>query len=279
MINRSKKLKVNLIITLGASAISLTSFLYLTYSWFVFPRVSSINAMEIKTESNVQCTLKYFTKNYTTLGTPSGYYGPSSFIDPADYVTVDDYQTQFLPISQDPYLNSSETVVTTAQFPGLRFTYALEVLGDFSDDKELFLAMTNFVSPPSATLYDATTLNPITMAAATNIYATAIDGNGDVSTTANNFVTSTNSPDLFVTTASSGPCDILLATDTLSSPENPMDISVFLFTVEFSNDPATYYDYSSSVNGIDYYQHDVEGSSNVYKNLSFALTELTIRVS
>lgn len=275
----SKKLKINLAITLLSAAISLTSFLYLTYAWFTFKREAGITAMTIQASGDISYELKYFTKNYSSLGTPNGYQSPDVALSPSDVVTVDNYDTQFLPISEDPYLNGIQTVIINAQYPSLRFTYALEVTGDFSIDKTVFLRLTDYVAVPSTTFYNGTTNAAINLAQAINIYSTAVDGNGDVTAGANTFVTATNQTDRFVQTASSGPSDITLAQDVLDFDEDPQDKVVFFFTIEFSNASSTYYSYSHTTSGHDYYYSDVEGNSNVYKGLSFSITELSVNIS
>lgn len=266
-------------ITMLSAAISLTSFLYITYAWFTFKREAGITAMTIQASGDISYELKYFTKNYSSLGTPNGYQSPDVALSPSDVVTVDDYDTQFLPISEDPYLNGIQTVIINAQYPSLRFTYALEITGDFSIDKTVFLRLTDYVAVPSTTFYNGTTNAAINLAQAINIYSTSVDGNGDVTVGANSFVTATSQTDRFVQTASSGPSDITLAQDVLDFDEVPQDKTVFFFTIEYSNASSTYYSYSHTTSGHDYYYSDVEGTSNVYKNLSFAITELSVNIS
>jgi len=276
----SKKLKINLVITMLSAAISLTSFLYLTYAWFSFKREAGVTAMTVQASGDISYELKYFTKNYSSNGTPNGYQSPDVALSPSDIVTVDNYDTQFLPISEDPYLNGIQTVIITAQYPSLRFTYALEVTGDFAIDKTVFLRLTDYVAVPSTTFYNATTNTPINLAQAINVYSTAVDGNsGNITAGANSFVTSTSQTDRFNQTASSGPSNINLAQDVLDFDEVPADKIIFFFTIEFSNAPSTYYSYSYTSSGHDYYFSDVEGTSNVYKNLSFSITELSVSIS
>ncbi len=268
-----------MVITMLSAAISLTSFLYLTYAWFTFKREAGITAMTIQASGDISYELKYFTKNYGSNGTPSGYQSPDVALQPSDVVTVDDYDTQFLPISEDPYLNGIQTVIINAQYPSLRYTYALEVTGDFAIDKTVYLRLTDYVAVPSTTFYNGTTNTAINLAQAINVYGTAVDGNGNVTTGANSFVTSTSQTDRFNQTASAGPSDINLAQDILDFDEVPADKIVFFFTIEYSNAPSTYYSYSYTSNNHDYYFSDVEGTSNVYKNLSFSITELSVNIS
>ena len=275
----SKKLKINLVITMLSAAISLTSFLYLTYAWFTFKREARITAMTIQASGDISYELKYFTKNYGSNGTASGYQSPEVALSPADIVTVDNYDTQFLPISEDPNLNGIQTVIISAQYPSLRYTYALEVTGDFSIDKTVFLQLTDYVAVPSTTFYNGTTGAAINLAQAINVYATAVDGNGNITTGANSFVTATSQTDRFVQTVASGPANITLAQDVLDFDEDPADKIVFFFTIEYSNAPSTYYSYSNTSGGKDYYFSDVEGNSNVYKGLTFSITELSVNIA
>ena len=48
------------------------------------------------------------------------------------------------------------------------------------------------------------------------------------------------------------------------------------FTIEFSNDPDTYYSYESTSDKIDYYTKSTSGTSNVYQRLSFVINQLSI---
>ncbi|MDY6048226.1 MAG: hypothetical protein SPI88_02285, partial [Bacilli bacterium] len=48
------------------------------------------------------------------------------------------------------------------------------------------------------------------------------------------------------------------------------------FTIEFSNDPDTYYSYESTSDKIDYYTKSTNGTSNVYQRLSFEINKLSI---
>lgn len=279
MINTAKKLKINLIVTLLSSAISLTSFLYLTYAWFSFMRANSIEVMTVQMAGDIGYQIKYFTKNYTSLENGSGYLSPDLYLNPSDIITVDNYDTQFLPIEDDPHINGNQTVVIGAKYPGLRFTYALEIDGDFTSDRIVTLSLTNFVAGSSSIFYDTTTSQPINIAKAMNIYATAVDGNGNVTAAANSFVTNLTPTDLFTSTSASGPCNFELATRTLHANEVPADRIIFFFTVDFSDSSDTLYSYASTVGSIQYYTPNTHGSSNVYKNLSFAMTEISVSVS
>lgn len=275
----SKKLKINLFITLLSAAISLTSFLYLTYAWFTFKREDAVTVMSVQASGDISYELKYFTKNYSSFGTPSGYQSPDVALSPGDIVTVDDYETQFLPLSEDPNLNGVQTVIINAQYPSLRFTYAVEIMGEFSVDTLVSLNLTDYVAIPSTVFYNATTHAPINLAQAINIYGTSVDGTGDVTLGANSFVTALNQPDLFATNSPSGPTNIVLAQDVLEYNELTPNKLIFFFTIEYSNAPGTYYSYSTTSSGIEYYLADTEGNSNVYKNLSFSITELSISIS
>jgi len=276
MKNQRVKLTVNLVVIICTLAVSLTSFLYLTYAWFSFIDFQTTDIMAIQTESGAEFNLKYFVKNYPGIDSTLGYPGPNSIVLAEDRITVDDYATDFAPIAEDPMLNAEEKIIMAAEFPGLCFTYALEVSGNFDENKIVSLLLGDYAAAPSTTFYDTTTNQGITMAKAINIYANVFDGSSDITAQANAFVVNTTPVDLFTRTAPYGPTNLTLAVDDLTLATEKL---IFIFTVEFSNVSNTFYKYSYTSSGRQYYAPNATGDSNVYKNLDFAIGLLKIHVA
>jgi len=276
MKNQRVKLTINLVVIICTLAVSLTSFLYLTFAWFTFIDFQTTDVMSIMAESGVEFELLYFVKNYPGIDETIGYPSPSSIVLAEDRITVDNYATDFAPITEDPMITSEEKINARAEYPGLCFTYALEVTGSFDEDKVVSLLLGDYDAAPSTTLFDSVTLQGITMAKATNIYATAIDASGDLTAQANAFVTNTTPTDLFTSTAPYGPTNVTLATDGLSQTTEKL---IFIFTIEFSNLNTTFYKYLYTSAGKLYYAPNTTGNSNVYKGLGFAIALLKIHVA
>ncbi len=268
--NRKRKLyATSVALSLVALAFSLTSFAFVTYSWFAFRRQALINGPEVSVDQGLDYTLKYFVHNED-----GGYPAPGYEIINTE---VSNYATDFIEIDEE--FNNWEDFHILKE-PRFRTTFALEVTSyAYSSGATIALTMDGFTAPPSEHHYNYNNGNPeaITLAEAINIYTHATSGDVDnttITTVANNFVTGTvSNGDQFDNTASR----IRLNEFAIPSSANDQLI-IFFFTIEFSGDPSTFYKFHSQNNGLQevYYTKDITGNSNVFQGLGFKINELII---
>jgi len=254
-------------VTLLSLAVSLTSLAYVTYSWFIFKRTASINAIEISVENAISYKLKYFVYNGEA-GYPASNYSATD-VD----VVVNNYQTEFLEIDQ----NYSQYVISLSQ-PAYRLTYALELsLASTSLVRDYEISITDYTSEASAIHYNYTTNQPIEIKEAINVYSTIIDGNLsnlDVTSAASTFVSAPlpAGGDKFGGGTTNGHLD-----DFTFAISESVQKKILLFTIEFSNQPSSYYNFREYGQNIIYYDKSPFGNSNVYKTLSFSLDTMLVK--
>lgn len=254
---RMLKTRAQMVISLFALAVSLTSLAYVTYSWFIFNRTANVN-LQVSIEKELEYEFKYFDQNGL-----NGYH-------PNDLTAIENYSTNFLPVSQDFH----ELVMPITE-PGLRRTYALELtLESTTQTREYEVILESFTSTVAPYYYDLVTEENIDLKEAINIYAQSYQTN-------NIALTNRDSANTFLATPGSNQFDrdsesSLLSTITYSSSENPQMV-IFFFTIEFSGDPSTFYNFHSRIGNNEYYEKATYGNSNVYKNLAFTIDALLIR--
>lgn len=259
--------RIRMGMTLISLSVALTSLAYVTYSWFMFNRTATIDALEISVEQQIEYDLKYFVSNGNE-GYPSSDYE----LDDVD-VTLSDYSSEFLPVDPDFHQYTKHI----AQ-PGYRLTYALELtLANTASEKDYDIFLSGFTSEASTLFYDYARDEAIDIAEAIDLYSTVIDGDQT-----NSAITSQAATFIEAITPSGGDkfdgSDEVVLLDSISYPvsENAQT-KIFLFTIEFSNHPDTFYKFREYSNDKIYYDKTVTGNSNVYKNLSFSLDSLLIQ--
>jgi len=262
------KIRLKLWTSLISLSAALTSLCYVTYAWFQYNRSQNIDFLSVQIEQGLSYSLKYFALNGD-----EGYPAPNFASGDVD-INVTNYGTQFLPVSS----NFHEVAVALKQ-PKYRVTYAIEVYAqDISVPQTIDVSLASFVAPPSTYFIDATTGEAISLAPAINIYAIAIDGdqsNAAKTTLASTFVQAV-APSADKFDGSGGPkslasASVISATGTQSR--------IFLFTIEFSGDPSTFYAYDHQADSLAYYTKSTSGNSNVYQGLSFTIDSIVISKS
>lgn len=254
-------------LTLISLAVALTSLAYVTYSWFIFQRSANISALEVIIEKGISYELKYFVHNET-----EGY--PSSNFSSTDVdVTVSDYENEFLPVASDFH-----QYTLALRQPAYRLTYALELsLEKAATLKQYEIIVGGFTSEASTLYYNYATNKAIESKEAINIYTTVIDGdlsNSLITSEAASFVSAQNPSggDKF-----DGNDEFALLDEvTFGKSANPQK-KIFLFTIEFSNDPNSYYNFKHYSQGLMFFEKSPLGNSNVYQNLTFSLDSILIQ--
>ncbi|MGE4342053.1 MAG: hypothetical protein AB7E23_03025 [Bacilli bacterium] len=268
--NRYQKAVIGLRIRMGMTllslAVALTSLAYVTYSWFLFNRQADV-ALSVSVESLVSYELKYFVANGE-----GGYPASDYDFDDID-VSVTDYSSEFLPI--DPDFHQYTKMLDQ---PAYRLTYALELtLPSAVSQKDYEIMVSGFTSEASDLFYDYATGLPIEIKQAIEIYATVVDGdqsNSMITSAVNSFVTSVTpvGGDLF-----DGEDEYTHLGDVSYVVNESPSKKIFLFTLEFSNDPSTLYMFREYGEDKMYYDKSPLGNSNVYRALTFSLDSLLIR--
>jgi len=269
MVNNQKRLlqiRIKLAMTFVSLAVALTSLVYVTYAWFMFNRTATIGGLDVGIEQIVTYQLKYFTPNGD-----DGY--PASDFSSTDVdITVSDYATDFQPVSSDFHQYQ-----LSIKQPAYRITFALELaLASTNAARTYEIKINGFTSENAPNYYNIATNELISIAEAINIYSTVIDGDTDNATiTANaaNFVSAAspsggdkfNGIDEYAT----------LNTFTFSQSSTPQK-RIFLFTIDFSDNPDTYYNFHSYDATNVYFEKSTLGNSNVYQGLVFSLDALLI---
>ena len=270
------------ILILSVAALCSSSF-----AWYMSLRQVSASISSLALESGINATFKYFSGNMTNIkgDTPTGYKDPNAVSQGESKKSVTDYEKDFIEVTP-----SSNIFQMVDIFPDTRFTYAIEFTSGFTSNIAFSLA--NYL-PGVATedkdhqrKVNNDSKDPVCLAESIDIYV--------------NVVKSDDSPDLNLTSEANkvvigaeDPTDTNIPTITdvfdfnyASHNGKPYTLKEFnvttgityyiFFTIEFSNDPDTYYSYESTTEKIDYYTKNPKGNSNVYQRLKFVINKLSI---
>ena len=270
------------ILILSVAALCSSSF-----AWYMSLRQVSASISSLALETGIDATFKYFSGNMTTIDkvdTPTGYKDPNAVSQGETKKSVTNYATDFIEVT--PSSNIFEMVDI---FPDTRFTYAIEFTSGFTSNIAFSLA--NYL-PGEATKdenhqrkVNNDSKDPVCLAEAIDIYVNVVksDDNPELKSEANKVVIGAEDP--------ADPTTIPTVTDvfdfnyakhngkpyTLEEFNVTTGITYYIFfTIEFSNDPDTYYSYESTTEKIDYYTKSTSGTSNVYQRLSFVINQLSI---
>lgn len=262
------KIRFKLVMSLVSLSAALTSLCYVTYAWFQYTRSQSINFLSVQVEKDLSYSMKYFVLNGE-----EGYPAPD-FSNEDENVIVNNYGTQFLPVSS----NFHEVAIAIKQ-PRYRITYAIEIYAeDISYEQTIDVSLASFSAPASPFYYDADTQEAISLAPAINIYAIAIDGdqsNANKTVLASAFVADeAPSEDKFDGSEGSKTLATLLV-----EPMADIQTKIVFITIEFSGDSSTLYTYDSQSGGLVYYTKSSGGNSNVYQGLAFSIDRIVISKS
>ena len=270
------------ILILSVAALCSSSF-----AWYMSLRQVSASISSLALETGISATFKYFSGNMTTIDkvdTPTGYKDPNAVSQGESKKSVTNYATDFIEVT--PSSNIFEMVDI---FPDTRFTYAIEFTSGFTSNIAFSLA--NYL-PGEATedenhqrKVNNDSKDPVCLAEAIDIYVNVVKSDSpklNLTNESNKVVigaensTDTNIPSLtdvfeFNYAAHNG------KPYTLKEFNVTTGITYYIFfTIEFSNDPDTYYSYESTSENIDYYTKSTSGTSNVYQRLSFVINKLSI---
>ena len=257
-----------------------------SFAWYMSLRQVSASISSLALETGINATFKYFSGNMTNIkgDTPTGYKDPNAVSQGESKKSVADYEKDFIEVT--PSSNIFEMVDI---FPDTRFTYAIEFTSGFTSNIAFSLA--NYL--PGVATEDADhqrkvnndSKDPVCLAEAIDIYVNVVKSdspNLNLTSESNKVVIGAEDP---------ADTNIPSLTDvfefnyanhngkpyTLEEFNVTTGITYYIFfTIEFSNDPDTYYSYESTTEKIDYYTKSTSGTSNVYQRLSFVINKLSI---
>jgi hypothetical protein len=274
---------------MASLSISMTSFLYVTYAWFTNKRVQEARLMEVRTEAGLDYSMRYFDGNYNTrditTGTNAGYQSPTAVADPLERLGVTDYETDFDLVTPEMIApeSTNNPLLIVDIYPGIQYTFAIEVTSDLVGPRDISLLLKEYTSPGDPDILDSTTLEPISLSSAIDIYSTSINTYGksaaQVTSEAHSFVQDLTPTDLFDYDDEGGTIYLPLAGDTIHQEEDLVSNKViFLFTIKFSDSTSSYYQWVSYSGGVNYYQKSINGNSNVYQSKSFVINEFFVHL-
>ena len=257
-----------------------------SFAWYMSLRQVSASISSLALETGIDATFKYFSGNMTNIkvDTPTGYKDPNAVSQGESKKSVTDYEKDFIEVT--PSSNIFEMVDI---FPDTRFTYAIEFTSGFTSDIAFSLA--DYL-PGVATedkdhqrKVNNVSKDPVCLAEAIDIYVNVVKSdstNLNLTSEANKVVVGAENPtDTNIPTITD-----VFEFNYANHNGKPYTLEEFnvttgityyiFFTIEFSNDPDTYYSYESTSENIDYYTKSTSGTSNVYQRLSFVINKLSI---
>ena len=283
----TKRTKRRIILMDSILILSVAALCSSSFAWYMSLRQVSASISSLALETGIDATFKYFSGNMTTIDkvdTPTGYKDPNAVSQGETKKSVTNYATDFIEVT--PSSNIFEMVDI---FPDTRFTYAIEFTSGFTSNIAFSLA--DYV-PGVATedkdhqrKVNNDSKDPVCLAEAIDIYVNVVKSDDKTTTLteeANKVVIGAEDP---------ADTNIPTVTDvfefnyaahngkpyTLKEFNVTTGITYYIFfTIEFSNDPDTYYSYESTSDNIDYYTKSTSGTSNVYQRLSFVINKLSI---
>ena len=271
------------ILILSVAALCSSSF-----AWYMSLRQVSASISSLALETGINATFKYFSGNMTNIkgDTPTGYKDPNAVSQGETKKSVTDYEKDFIEVT--PSSNIFEMVDI---FPDTRFTYAIEFTSGFTSDIAFSLA--DYL-PGVATedkdhqrKVNNVSKDPVCLAEAIDIYVNVVKSdNPNLNLTSESNKVVIGAEDSKDTTTIPSLTDVFNFNYaahngkpyTLEEFNVTTGITYYIFfTIEFSNDPDTYYSYvNTSSENIDYYTKSTSGTSNVYQRLSFVINQLSI---
>ena len=270
------------ILILSVAALCSSSF-----AWYMSLRQVSASISSLALETGINATFKYFSGNMTNIkgdDTPTGYKDPNAVSQGESKKSVTNYDTDFItPESTSNIFNMVDI------FPDTRFTYAIEFTSGFTSDVAFSLA--DYL-PGIATedkdhqrKVNNDSKDPVCLAEAIDIYVNVVKSDDNTTTLteeANKVVIGAENPTDNTIPSLTDVFEFNYAAHngkpyTLKEFNVTTGITYYIFfTIEFSNDPDTYYSYESTTEKIDYYTKSTSGTSNVYQRLSFVINQLSI---
>lgn len=278
----TKRTKRRIILMDSILIMSVAALCSSSFAWYMSLRKVSASISSLALETGINATFKYFSGNMTNIkgDTPTGYKDPNAVSKDEDKKRVTNYATDFIEVTP-----SSNIFQMVDIFPDTRFTYAIEFTSGFTSNIAFSLA--NYL-PGVATedkdhqrKVNNVSKDPVCLAEAIDIYVNVVksDDSPILTEEANKVVigaedsTDNKLTDVFEFNYA----DHNGKPYTLEEFNVTTGITYYIFfTIEFSNDPDTYYSYESTSDNIDYYTKSTSGTSNVYQRLSFVINQLSI---
>lgn len=297
------KFTKKVIVEMAFCFLTITSLSVTTFAWFAMQNHASVSFMNmVVVDESIKVQMKYCKHNRYDDHSSSGdtVLKFPGYNDPREPVTTDDtlrktitnYNTDFITIPGNNYEADGPLDIKNLK-PGICHTFSFEISTSVSESRNIELRCGGFVSaggPPSspegakeARIKGTTT--PIVLATAIDMYTTGVplDSDNEVNTaTANAFIKTnmlTGLADHFTYNEANetpSPNGYQLWTGAVAGNGGT---ELVLFTMEFTDLPATFYKYDSSDANYDYYVRDntvTKGGSNAYNGLSFNITDLYI---
>ncbi len=242
-----------------------------SFAWFIANRNTNLTYNSISVGSGLSIKAKYYKYNFKDGDTSKKYCGYTSTTSGIESVN---YETDFA----EPTKELTNTLFNIANSaPQFRYTFAIEVISNFTYEKLIKFNLSNFISLPSKTEFDLYKKSGICLASAISITGTSFTYSTaeNASTFATNFINSTSHVNSFnFDLDEKGPYEI---SNSLIFPYTAVtNTVVFLFTIGYSDSESTYYSEYSTDNNITNYVKNVNGNSTAYSGLSFEIKELSI---
>ena len=255
-----------------------------SFAWYMSLRQVSASISSLALETGINATFKYFSGNMTTIDkvdTPTGYKDPNAVSQGEDKESVTDYEKDFIEVTPESNIFQMVDI-----FPDTRFTYAIEFTSGFTSNIAFSLA--NYL-PGVATedkdhqrKVNNDSNDPVCLAEAIDIYVNVVKS--DIPNL--NLTSEANKVVIGAEDSADNPLTDVFEFNYANHNGKPYTLKEFnvttgityyiFFTIEFSNDPDTYYSYESTSDNIDYYTKSTSGTSNVYQRLSFVINKLSI---
>ena len=258
-----------------------------SFAWYMSLRQVSASISSLALETGIDATFKYFSGNMTDIkgDTPTGQKDPNAVSQGETKKSVTNYATDFIEVTPESKIFQMVDI-----FPDTRFTYAIEFTSGFTSNIAFSLA--NYL-PGVATedkdhqrKVNNDSKDPVCLAEAIDIYVNVVKSDNpklNLTSEANKVVIGAeNSTDTTTIPSLTDVFNFNYA-DHNGKPYTLEEFNVttgityyIFFTIEFSNDPDTYYSYESTTEKIDYYTKNPKGNSNVYQRLKFVINKLSI---
>ena len=282
----TKRTKRRIILMDSILIMSVAALCSSSFAWYMSLRQVSASISSLALETGINATFKYFSGNMTTIDkvdTPTGYKDPNAVSQGETKKRVTNYETEFKEVTPESKIFEMVDI-----FPDTRFTYAIEFTSGFTSNIAFSLA--NYL-PGVATedkdhqrKVNNDSKDPVCLAEAIDIYVNVVksDDSPNLTTESNKVVIGAEDPaDTNIPTITDvfnfNYADHNGKPYTLTEFNVTTGITYYIFfTIEFSNDPDTYYSYESTTEKIDYYTKSTSGTSNVYQRLSFVINKLSI---
>jgi hypothetical protein len=282
MVNKLSNGKKGVILSVvfALAMVSLASFSYISYAWFASQRTASVNFANMQISQGLTYTLYSFNGNEASSSstTNNGY----KLSDAATLApTGSTYTSLFKSIDVSTDEGLKQLGKNAVFSPSYASTFVVEVKNNDTYGSHIGLYLKAFTASVTSNKYHSSdTSKPFSLAEPMEVYTGFSDGS-NLDADAVSFLQGTMSDSLTNRFTVTEPGDLANPLDWGSDLSRGTSISsdgtcYFFVTFYFSNDPSTFYSYSSTTGDDSYYTQSNTGDSNVYENLTMAFTSLAI---